>query len=43
MEKEQEVRGLANLAETDGSGLFTETLATEIKTIFADETSLVGT
>jgi len=34
--------GLTNLTETDGSGLFTETLAAEVKTVFADETSLVG-
>ena len=39
---ERENKGLTNLAETDGGGLFTETLAAEVKTVFADETSLVG-
>lgn len=32
----------SNLGETDGCGLFTETLTTEIKTVFTDDTSLVG-
>jgi hypothetical protein len=34
---------LANLLETDGGGLFTETLTAQVKTVFSDETSLVGT
>ena len=29
--------------KTDGSRLFTETLSTKVKTVFADETSLVST
>jgi len=40
--KDQGSGGWTNLAETDGGGLFTETLAAEVKTIFADDTSLVG-
>jgi len=40
--KQQGTRGQTNFAETDGGGLFTETLAAEVKTVFADETSLVG-
>ena len=34
---------MANLFEPDGSGLFTETLTAQVKTIFSDETSLMGT
>ena len=39
---------IANVPSThfdkpDGSRLFTETLPTKVKTVFADETSLVGT
>jgi hypothetical protein len=33
---------LANLYETDGSRLFAETLTAEVKTVFADDTSLVS-
>ena len=40
--KEQGTRGWTNLAKTNGGGLFTETLAAEVKAVFADETSLVG-
>lgn len=43
MGQKQETWGWANLAETDGGGLFTETLTAEVKAVFADETSLVGT
>ena len=42
MGEEQGTRGWTNLAETDGGGLFTETLTTEVKAVFSDETSLVG-
>jgi len=37
------IRGLANLYKTDCSGLFTETLTAQVKSVFSDETSLVGT
>jgi len=40
--KETGNTGWTYLAETDGGGLFTETLAAEVETVFADETSLVG-
>lgn len=43
MGEEQGTRGWTNLAETDGGGLFTETLTTEVKAVFTDNTSLVGT
>jgi len=43
MGQEQRIRGSTNLGETDGGGLFTETLTAEVKAVFADETSLVGT
>jgi len=33
---------LSCLAETDGGGLFTETLTAEVETVFANDTSLVG-
>ena len=34
-------QGQTNLTETDGGGLFTETLTAEVKTVFTDDTSLV--
>jgi len=33
----------SSLGETDCSGLFTETLTAQVKTVFSDETSLVAT
>ena len=41
--KYRKTLGWTNLCETDGGGLFTETLTAEIKTVFADDASLVGT
>jgi len=35
-------RGSSGFGEADGSRLFTETLAAEIKTVFTDDSSLVG-
>lgn len=37
------IRGLADLREADCSGLFTETLTAQVKTVFSDETGLVAT
>ena len=42
-EWDDESRGLANLCETNGSRLFAETLTAQVKAVFPDETSLMGT
>ena len=43
MEIELRIRGFANLCEADGGGLFAKTLTTQVKTVFSDDTSLMGT
>lgn len=43
MEIELRIREFANLFETNGSRLLAETLTTQVKTVFSDDTSLVGT
>ena len=43
MSRKRRAQGWEYLAETDGGRLFTETLAAEVKAVFADETGLVCT